>query len=330
MSATTAGQDVVIDILDVGHGSCVAIRSGGSTSLIDTGPNSAVLEYLTEQAITSLETVIVSHADRDHIGGLSALLSAGFPIDRVVWNGDGAKRSEIWRDLVYQLDDLERSGIVIASDEAADGQKYEMGRTCVEILAPRLRLRRLGPGAIDSVGSRISTNSVSVVVRVSVDEESVLIVPGDLDAVGFAHLSDPSLPDLSARYLVVPHHGGLMGSDSATSALIGNLVGAVSPEAVIVSNGRGRYGNPRASVIESVRVAAPTAAIACTQLSVSCHLLAVHQAGSPSAYSDGWLRGHSCAATIRLSDGAGIGAPRTFDEHERFINDFVSEPICRQ
>ena len=38
--------------------------------IVDTGPGSALLEYLVGRGITEVEAVILSHADQDHIGGL--------------------------------------------------------------------------------------------------------------------------------------------------------------------------------------------------------------------------------------------------------------------
>ena len=48
------------------------------------------------------------------------------------------------------------------------------------------------------------------------------------------------------------------------------LCGAVNPETVIFSIGRGRYQTPRNEIVKGVKVAAPNYHIVCTQLSGHC------------------------------------------------------------
>jgi beta-lactamase superfamily II metal-dependent hydrolase len=328
-SVSPYAGEVRVDIVDVGHGSCVVVRAGSSVVVIDTGPNGALLEYLLVEGIEKIDAVIISHADADHIGGLSALLGQGVPIGRVIWNGDSIKGSDIWGDLIFQLDDLHEAGKTVADEEAKSGLTVTVGDdVAIAILAPRLRLRRLGAGATDHGGRRITTNSVSVVAQVIVDGESLLIVPGDLDSVGYSHLTDNDGVDLRARYLVLPHHGGLMGSADNTAELIRELVEAVQPELVFVSNGRGRYSNPRVDVLAAARSVIPTLPVACTQLSKLCSANAIARDGASSNHAAGWLKGLSCAATTRLTRGNGIGADVDRRQHIEFIRDYVPSAIC--
>jgi beta-lactamase superfamily II metal-dependent hydrolase len=328
-AAHRVAADVVIDIVDVGHGNCVVVRAGGTTTLVDTGPGGPLLEYLLQEGITAVDTVVISHADQDHIGGLSALLGQRVPIRQIIWNGDAAKRSAIWLDLVYELDWLETAGTIIANIEASRGLRISTGSPEVEltIIAPRPRLRRLGAGSVDRAGSAITTNSVSVVVRVLVDGQCILLVPGDLDAVGYSHLVDPDPPDLKSKYLVLPHHGGLMGTLPVTEKLIEDLIRAVSPEAVFVSNGRVKYDNPRDDVLNAIRRVVPAMPIACTQLSRRCSADPKHQV-TPGPYAVGSDAGFSCAATTRLTRANGIDTTLQRTTHLRFIHDHVETPAC--
>ena len=61
--------------------------------------------FLTEQNITKIQTVYLSHADEDHVGGLVGLLSSSsVQIKKVVVNSDASKHTKTWDDLVYELD----------------------------------------------------------------------------------------------------------------------------------------------------------------------------------------------------------------------------------
>jgi len=332
VTSTEVSPSPIVDILDVGHGSCVVIRCGDDVVLIDAGSGGPVLEYLRSEGIDRIHAVLVSHADADHIGGISAILSQGIAIDQVVWNGDSMKQSTIWKDLVYQLAALEREGRAAAQQNAHDGFRIAVGSCGVEILvlAPGLILRQLGAGSTLRDGRAITSNSVSVVAQVVVDGEPLLLVPGDLDQVGYDQLTACiSTADLKTKYLVLPHHGGLLGSPAAsTAATITALVSAVSPEEVFVSNGRGRFGNPRIEVVNAVRAADPHVLIRCTQLSALCAVRELVQSAANGPYSAGWLRGHSCQGSVRLSRGNGIGAPLDRRRHIDFITSSVPLRIC--
>ena len=326
---------VEICLLDVGHGSSVYIDTGSAKVLIDTGRNGSVLEFLDQKQINSIDLVIISHADQDHVGGLFAMLSTGVTVHRVIWNTDGLKHTDQWKDLCYQLDDLEADGKVMASDEVAANMDLSGfgDHVSLEVLAPRLRLRRLGVGNVDSSGGRIRSNTVSAVVRVLVNRLPILLVTGDLDDVGLAHLRDPTFPDLRAKYLLLPHHGGKMGASAAvTKAAVKALVDAVKPEGIFVSNGRtatSRGDNPRHEVLEGAVEAAPTATIACSQLSQSCSPGIAKRFTTPAVHAAGWTQGHSCIGSVVLSGDNGITGPLSSTEHQAFLDVSVPGARCR-
>lgn len=327
-----AAPDLTVDILDVGHGSCVVVRSGEAVALIDAGPGGAVLEYLRAEGISRIDALLVSHADADHIGGVSAILSQGMEVSQFIWNGDSIKQSTLWKDLVYQLADLQKEGRTWAHQNAFDGLRVQVGSPRVEIavLAPGLVLRQLGAGSSLRDGRAITSNTVSVVAQVVVDGEALLLVPGDLDTVGYDQLIGSTAEGaLVSKYLVLPHHGGLVGlPGEESSATITSLVAAVRPDIVFVSNGRGKYGNPRAEVIAAARKGVPEVPVSCTQLSASCAVEALLQGPSAGPYSRGWSRGHSCQGSTRLTPGNGIGAPLDRSRHIAFLGRAVPQRVC--
>lgn len=86
----------IIDVLDVGQGDSILIRSPeGKSALIDAGPSAAVVSKLRALGVTSLDLVSVSHHHQDHYGGMGEesefydgsqkLLIAGlvFPHERI-------------------------------------------------------------------------------------------------------------------------------------------------------------------------------------------------------------------------------------------------------
>ena len=63
-----------LTVLDVGHGSCAILAEAARIVVFDAGPKSGLLEFLLQHQINTIDVVMISHADRDHIEGLIAIL----------------------------------------------------------------------------------------------------------------------------------------------------------------------------------------------------------------------------------------------------------------
>ena len=50
-----AAPDRSLAILDVGHGNCAVLRDRRGVVVIDAGPGSSLLEFLTEHKITNID-----------------------------------------------------------------------------------------------------------------------------------------------------------------------------------------------------------------------------------------------------------------------------------
>jgi competence protein ComEC len=74
-------QELELHFIDVGQGDSVLVRAPGGKNVLYDGGRSAstALEYLQALGVTSLDVVVASHADADHIGGLPAVLRAYRP-----------------------------------------------------------------------------------------------------------------------------------------------------------------------------------------------------------------------------------------------------------
>ena len=208
-----------LDILDVGQGLAVVVRTTNYTLLYDTGYSSqsgfdigrqVVLPYLWHQGIGELDHVMLSHDDRDHTGGFAAV-QAGMP--------------------VHQLSVMPGSrflGKSTATRACASGQHWNWDGIDFHVLHPE-------PGTAGSDNNR------SCVLRVSGPGGSVLLT-GDIEAAAEQQLVRRYRGALAADVLLAPHHG------SATSSSAG-FVQTVRPREVIYSAGfRNRYGFPRPEV----------------------------------------------------------------------------------
>ncbi|MEQ1935897.1 MAG: MBL fold metallo-hydrolase [Fimbriimonadaceae bacterium] len=70
-----------LSFLAVGQGDCTVFRAGGKTILIDVGPKTPtfdagqriILPWLRQQGIGTIDLILLTHPDSDHVGGLAAI-----------------------------------------------------------------------------------------------------------------------------------------------------------------------------------------------------------------------------------------------------------------
>jgi len=79
-----------VSFIDVGQGDSVLVQAGGESYLIDAGraeegPN--IVDFLRDRGVRTLDGIIVSNPDADHIGGFLDVFDA-FPVETVFLSGD--------------------------------------------------------------------------------------------------------------------------------------------------------------------------------------------------------------------------------------------------
>lgn len=320
-------------ILDVGHGNSAVITAPKGTIVIDAGPQNGLLEFLTEQNIRRINSVLISHADQDHISGLVQLLSErDIQIDSVYLNTDSLQGSAIWDDLVFTLDQEHLAGRIKfnTSLTSNDNGKFNQDAICIEILGPRPGLTAKGPGGTDEYGRKIKTNSISAVVRVMVNNIPIALLTGDIDHIGLDSLIAGKI-NINAAILIFPHHGGLP-RDQDVVEFTTQLYDMVSPDTIIFSIGREKHKNPNQDIVRILHERAPDSRIICTQLSKHCsrslpeespeHLTAV--------FSKGRDQQRCCCGSIVVDLSNPEDILPTVEEHRDFIDTFVQDAICIQ
>ena len=219
-AARPAPGDAWVDVLDVGQGLAVVVRTAEHTLLYDTGPlysadsNSdagqrIVLPYLRAIGVDRLDALIVTHRDKDHSGGLVAIREA-LPVGR----------------LLSSLPELD-------GERCAAGQSWEWDG---------VRFTMLHPDAAAYQLQNAKTNNMSCVLRLENASGSMLL-SADIEARDEQELLDRAPELLRSEVLLVPHHGS---GTSSTPAFIA----AVAARDVIIPVGyRNRYQHPRPDVV---------------------------------------------------------------------------------
>jgi competence protein ComEC len=222
--------EFVAEVIDVGQGTSVLLRTAHHALLYDTGPAFAesdageriVVPFLRASGVGRLDGVIVSHDDNDHSGGLASVL-------RDMPTG--------W--LLHALP--AGSAHLVAAPaprRCVRGQRWHWDGIEFDILNPR-------HSAWQDTARK--DNDFSCVLRVSRGASSFLIT-GDAERRGELELLESGLP-LAATVLVAGHHG------SRTSSLDA-FVAEVSPRWVVYTVGyRNRFGHPHPEVLARFRKA---------------------------------------------------------------------------
>lgn len=320
-------------ILDVGHGNCAVIIAGETdVVVIDVGRRSTLLEFLAQQKIRRIRTVYLSHADQDHIGALVGLLaSTEVSVDKVVVNSDSTKNTQVWDDLAYELNSAHGAGTLEFSVGLVSGDGEDLNEVEIRVLGPSRYLATKGVGGTDRSGRRITSNSISAVLRVSASGQHVAILPADIDEVALDDMLQQGA-DLKAPIIVYPHHGGRPGAAAAVRRFAEVLLRETSPTVVVFSIARGRYRTPSPETVRVLREVLPDARIVCTQLSEHCS--GEIPPGPPTHLSNAFALGSAdricCGGTIVVPlDGAGHLQPIQGD-HTEFIRLNVETPLCLQ
>ena len=211
-----------VSFLDVGQGDAIFIDAPrGPQALIDGGAGTALLRELAREMPwwdRSLDIIIATHPDMDHIGGLIELLPRYRVGTIVVSSVEGD--TDAW-DTFIDLAEAEGARIV----EAMRGQSIELGDARITILFP------------DRPVPRIETNTGSIVARLEYGE-TAFVLSGDSPSGVEEYLASLDAAGLRANVLKAGHHG----SKTSSSPI---FIGYVQPEYAVFSRGcDNRYGHP--------------------------------------------------------------------------------------
>ncbi len=226
---------LVVSFLNVGQGDAIFIQTpSGKQVLIDGGPDREVLRELGEVLSwhdRTIDVVVATHPDADHISGLIDVLQR------------------------YEVDLIVEPGVKHDTPQAESMLKSVAGEGAQELIARRgqvidfqdgVQLEILFP---DRDVSGVETNTASIVARLSYGSTSVMLT-GDSPAAIERYLISLDASDLNSDVLKAGHHGSKTSSSE-------EFLAAVSPDFTIFSRGcDNKYGHPSSEVVALLAAAA--------------------------------------------------------------------------
>jgi competence protein ComEC len=223
-----------VAFLDVGQGDAILIITpAGRQILIDGGPEPSLLNWNLGKMLPmwdrSLDLVVLTHADSDHMAGLIPVFER-YKVDtaltsQAVLETDG---SATWREAVAQSGAhtaIAQRGVRIIVDE----------NTELTVLHPPSK----------QTGAQGHDNDLSVVLRLSYGHAGFLFT-GDLEAQGELDLLE-SEQSLDAQVLKVSHHG-------AGGATTERFLAIVNPDLAVIQVGAdNHFGHPTEATLDRLQ-----------------------------------------------------------------------------
>ncbi len=219
-----------VHFLDVGQADATLLICDEHAMLIDAGLESSgtyIQFYLQKQGVKSLDYLILTHPDSDHIGGAPVIITK-FDIDKIFMT-DYTKDNRTYEKV---LDALDYRNYLWEMPKV--GETYALGEAEFTVLAPASYYEE--------------PNNASLALRVSYGENSFLFTGDAEEKAELAILENGSVHGfvLESDVLKLGHHG----SNTSTSQ---DFLNAVAPAYAVISCGKDNtYGFPHAEVLEKL------------------------------------------------------------------------------
>ncbi len=238
-------QDLRVTFLDVGQGSSALIQfPGGKRMVIDGGgfPGSGfdvgrnvVAPFLWHSKIRSIDTILLSHPQADHMNGLVFMARAFHP--KEFWyNGDVGEAAS-FGELIEALQSQETRFCL--PQDLTGGRNIGGAEVC--LLYPKK-----APADISMMESPSSLNDRSMVLKVT-DRQVSFLFTGDIEKQAETALVEEKKGFLKSRILLSPHHGSRTSSSK-------RFLQGVAPKICIISCGENnRFGFPHRTTLNKLR-----------------------------------------------------------------------------
>lgn len=176
--------EALVQVLDVGQGLAIAIRTKHHVLLYDTGDSffqgsdmgkMVILPYLQHLGIKKIDSIVISHPDKDHNGGLNSIKNE-VPIDKI---------------LVSERHHFHQN------EYCHNYPSWQWDKVSFRFLPIKKRFK--------------GKNNNSCILQISTDAATLLLT-GDIEKIAEDYLVRTYGAELAAEVLLLPHHGSKTSS----------------------------------------------------------------------------------------------------------------------
>lgn len=222
-------SEMTLHYIDVGQADCTLIESDGHYMLIDAGGNDKgtfVQQYLQKQGVKTLDYLILTHPDSDHIGGADVVITK-FDIETIIMT-DIENDTRSYDDVIQAMEYKRYKNTLPVA-----GETYQLGAAEFTIISP----------IHYEYDDNINDYSVGVIIQ---HGENRFLFVGDAEENAKDDILENGI-DVSASVYKVAHHGSL-------SAAYEPFLTKVNPQYAVISCGDGNsYGHPHKDTLEWLR-----------------------------------------------------------------------------
>ncbi len=193
-SKETESSSLEITVLDVGKGDCILISKDGSYVLIDAGYDSTaydVVSFLREENIEQIDYFIITHYDKDHVGGAEGIAKS-FSIGKI-YLPDYEGESKYYTSFMEVISDKS-----LDAEMVSENVSFTLADVNYEIYASDVEYEA-GDG--DDEGN---DNDVSLVIAAYWNDDSYLFA-GDIEKAGIKSFLKAGHGTFDV--VKMPHHG---------------------------------------------------------------------------------------------------------------------------
>ncbi len=216
---------VKITLLDVGQGLSVVVQTHDHVLVYDTGPGysknfnagkNVVIPFLKSNGIGTVDMVVISHGDNDHIGGLRAIIGS-------------LNVKQIYTSVPAKVNSRTKLKNATLQAQYCDSEKqWTWDGVDFQFIHPQPE-------------STLIKNNASCVLMISsggVGQNNSILLTGDIEAKAETDIIENSTLDIHANIIIAPHHGSKTSSTQA-------FINKVKPDYVLYAVGyRNRYRFP--------------------------------------------------------------------------------------
>ncbi len=223
-------ENCSVHFIDSGKADAILVMADGEAMLIDAGYREnadRVVAYLKAQGVSQLKYLVLSHGDKDHVGGMAAVLK-NFAVERLLIS----PKKENSGEYNAMLKAANASSVSVGVPQIGDS--FQLGKGSFTVLAPGQKALAEG-----------SDNDASLVLQYGYGNRSFLFM-GDALSTTEKEIRDNKLVKV-CDVLKVGHHG----KNDATKK---KFVKAVAPVYAVITCGEAvgddEDGTPDSDVLE--------------------------------------------------------------------------------
>ncbi|MGE7121860.1 ComEC/Rec2 family competence protein [Peribacillus sp. NPDC046944] len=225
-STEAAASNVKVHFINVGQGDSILIQTGNENILIDAGGKGKgddVVAYLKKQKVKTLNAVVSTHPDADHIGGLAYVIN-NLKV-KAVYAPKVSHTTQAYKDF---LKAVKKKGLKIKKAKTGVVITTKAKNTSLKFLAPVKDYKK-------------DLNNWSAVLLLKHNKKSFLFTGDAEEKSEKDMLAKKVVP--SVDVLKVGHHGAKTSSSSA-------FIKKAKPKYAIISVGKNGYGHPTSTVVK--------------------------------------------------------------------------------